>query len=602
MSKLNIDEAFPKGVLRPELFLGVASSVTARTVGVNLSEAGQPSGSHFAGGRYGRGEVGEFVLIEGQQSLLLGRIAEIRLRDLERRSIGPDFVGKSDLDALGQIQLLGCVSMDDLLVTAGVDAYPRLGDRIYAAPHRFIALLPRLMEHEEGDSEPVTLNLGAIDVAQESLVAVKPERLFGRHCAILGATGGGKSWTTARIIEECIRHRAKLILIDATGEYRDFACDGVKHCHLGEPVVKATNSVPSSLPPTSFMESDFVALFEPAGKVQGPKLRAAMRSLRLAQLEPSLAPRGFISRINQSKAAVEAAEKKSTVASKLDDPRQPFDVRRLVDQIEQECVYPDGFLPGGQKGQKDPSKWGDASGDFSYCLSLVARINGVLTSPAFACVFDAGSKPALTTSIDDFMEGQDRLLRICVSGIAYEYYAREIIANVIGRHLLNKARAGVFQQRPTVVMLDEAHNFLGRHIGAEDYAAELDAFEMIAKEGRKYGLNICLASQRPRDITEAVLSQMGTLIVHRLTNDRDREVVERACGEIDRAASAFLPNLRPGEAAIIGTDFPIPLTIQIHKPGTKPRSDGPKYQEYWARRNEPDRAASIGADDAGGPA
>jgi len=65
MSKSNIDESFPKGLLRPELFLGVASSVTARTVGVNLSEAGQPSGSHFAGGRYGRGEVGEFVLIEG---------------------------------------------------------------------------------------------------------------------------------------------------------------------------------------------------------------------------------------------------------------------------------------------------------------------------------------------------------------------------------------------------------------------------------------------------------------------------------------------------------------------------------------------------------
>ena len=102
----------------------------------------------------------------------------------------------------------------------------------------------------------------------------------------------------------------------------------------------------------------------------------------------------------------------------------------------------------------------------------------------------------------------------------------------------------MFQKRPTVVFVDEAHNFLGRQIGAEDYAAKLDAFELMAKEGRKYGLNICLASQRPRDITEGVLSQMGTLIVHRLTNDRDREVVERACGEIDRAASAFLPNLR----------------------------------------------------------
>ncbi len=575
MSTLRIDETFPKGLLRPELFLGVASSVTARTVGVNLSEAGNPSGSHFAGGRYGRGEVGEFVLIEGQQSLLLGRIAEIHLRDPERRSIGPDFVGNSDLDALGQIQLLGCVSMDDLLVTAGVDAYPRLGDRIYAAPHRFIALLPRLMEHTQDEGEPVVLNLGAIDVAQESTVSIKPERLFGRHCAILGATGGGKSWTTARIIEECIRHSAKLILIDATGEYRDFAGDEVLHCHLGEPVQRATSSVACSLPPTSFLESDFVALFEPAGKVQGPKMRAAMRSLRLAKLEPGLAPNGFIEKINKSKTAVEAAEKKPDVASKLDDPRQPLDVQMLVKQIENECVLPDGY--GG-----DTSKWGKEDGNFSHCLSLVARINGVLTSPAFQCVFQSVTEPALPAKIDDFITGNEKLIRIDLSGIAYEFRAREIIADVIGRHLLTIARGGSFQQHPTVIMVDEAHNFLGRQIGAEDYGAKLDAFELIAKEGRKYGLNICLSSQRPRDITEGVLSQMGTLIVHRLTNDRDREVVERACGEIDRAASAFLPNLRPGEAAIIGTDFPIPLTIQIHEPSTKPRLDGPKYQEYWA--------------------
>lgn len=71
------------------------------------------------------------------------------------------------------------------------------------------------------------------------------------------------------------------------------------------------------------------------------------------------------------------------------------------------------------------------------------------------------------------------------------------------------------------------------------------------------------------------------MIVHRLTNDRDREVVERACGEIDRSASAFLPNLEPGEAAIVGIDFPIPLTIQIGKPSTLPHSHGAKYQEHW---------------------
>jgi uncharacterized protein len=572
---MKIEDEFPRGLLRPELFLGVSSSISARSLGVNLSVAGHPSGSHYAGGRYGRGEVGEFVLIEGQQNLLLGRISEVKLREPERKSIKADYAGNSALDAIGQIQLLGCVSMEDLRVTAGVDTYPRLGDRIYAAPHRFIALLPVLMERKD-DTATVTLELGAIDTSGESRVSVKPERLFGRHCAILGATGGGKSWTTARIIEECLEHPSKLILLDATGEYRKFQGFDVDNCHLGTPFYDTSNSQECSLPPTSFTESDFVALFEPSGKVQGPKMRAAIRSLRLASLRPELAPDGFIKKINQTKSSVEAAEKDPAIASKLDDPSQLFNVKLLVRQIEQECVWPDGY--GG-----DTSKWGKEDGNFSHCLSLVARVDGVLNSPAFRCVFSQNDRiSSLTERLSNFIGSDTKLLRICMSGIGHEFKAREIIANVIGRHLLNLARKGVFKDRPTVVIVDEAHNFLGRHIGSEDYIAKLDAFEVIAKEGRKYGLNICLATQRPRDITEGVLSQMGTLIVHRLTNDADRGVVERACGEIDRAASAFLPNLRPGEAAIIGTDFPIPLTIQILKPTIRPLSDGPNFQKNWA--------------------
>ena len=572
------DEAFPRGLLRPELFIGVLSSVSAQAVRFNLNDAGSPSGAHFLGGRYGKGEVGEFVLVEGQINLLLGRVVEIHLPESERRSVDASHSKVANLDAVGTIQLLGSVAMDTLRVTAGVESYPRLGDRVYAAPHNFVADLPSLMEPEGSPASKVLLKLGSIDVALESAVSIRPEKLFGRHCAILGTTGGGKSWTTARIIEECLKYKSKIILLDATGEYRGFSGEHVTHVHLGSPVNKATASLPRALPPTCFVESDFIALFEPAGKVQGPKMRAAMRSLRLAKLAPAVAMNGIIKKIDQSKVAVNAEEQKPGVSEKLDDPRQEFDVKKLVAQIEQECVWPDG--KNWSTKQTDSSKWGGESGDFSYCLSLVSRINAVLTSQSFACVFRA-TDPALTVAIGDFITNDKRLLRICLSGVAYEFKAREIVANVIGRHLLNMARGGGFQTSPVVVIVDEAHNFLGRQIGGEDAVARLDAFELIAKEGRKFGLNICLTTQRPRDITEGVLSQMGTLVVHRLTNDRDREVVERACGEIDRSASSFLPNLKPGEAAIIGADFPIPLTIQIFQPQAKPKSDGPDYQTCW---------------------
>lgn len=575
----NIEEAFPRGLLRPELFVGILSSVSAQAVRFNLNDAGSPSGVHYLGGRYGKGEVGEFVLIEGQINLLLGRVVEIHLPESERRSVDASHSKVLDLDAVGTIQLLGSVAMDSLRVTAGVESYPRLGDRVYAAPHNFVASLPSLMEPEGSPESKVLLRLGSIDVALESAVSIRPEKLFGRHCAILGTTGGGKNWTTARIIEECLKHKSKIILLDATGEYRGFSGSFVSHLHLGSPVKKAAASQPCSLPPTSFVESDFIALFEPAGKVQGPKMRSAMRSLRLAKLAPAIASNGIIKKIDQSKAAFSAEEQKAGVTEKLDDPRQEFDVTKLVAQIEQECVWPDG--KNWTTKQSDPSKWGGESGDFSYCLSLTSRINAVLTSNSFACVFKS-TDPALTTAINNFASSDKRLLRICLSGVAYEFKAREIVANVIGRHLLNMARVGEFAASPVVVVVDEAHNFLGRQIGGEDAVARLDAFELIAKEGRKFGLNICLTTQRPRDITEGVLSQMGTLVVHRLTNDRDREVVERACGEIDRAASSFLPNLKPGEAAIIGADFPIPLTVQIFPPEAQPKSDGPNYQECWS--------------------
>ena len=576
-----IEEAFPRGLLRPELFVGVLSSVAAQAVRFNLNDAGSPSGAHFLGGRYGKGEVGEFVLIEGQINLLLGRVVEIHLPESQRRSVDASHPKVTGLEAVGTIQLLGSVAMDSLRVTAGVESYPRLGDRVYAAPHKFVAELPSLMQPEGSPESQVKLRLGSIDVALESAVSILPEKLFGRHCAILGTTGGGKSWTTARIIEECLKHRTKIILLDATGEYRGFSGPSVDHFHLGSPINLATGSLPCSLPPTCFVESDFIALFEPAGKVQGPKMRAAMRSLRLAKLVPAVATNGIIRKIDQSKSAVIAAEQQAGVADKLDDPRQEFDVSKLCSQIEQECVYPDGFAPyPAPKGTKDTSRWGGDSGEVSYCLSLMSRISAVLTSQSFSCVFDS-LDPALTIAINDFVANDMRLLRVCLSGVAYEFKAREIVANVVGRHLLNMARSGAFTDSPVVVIVDEAHNFLGRQIGGEDAMARLDAFELIAKEGRKYGLNICLATQRPRDITEGVLSQMGTLVVHRLTNERDREVVERACGEIDRSASAFLPNLKPGEAAIIGADFPIPLTIQIFPPEVQPKSDGPDYQMRW---------------------
>lgn len=564
------------GILVSSLKIGVVSSIGAQLVKINLAHAGEVSGHYLGKNRYGKGEVGELVLIEGQQAVLLGRMVEVNLPDRDRGEISQDFAGVHQIDAIGVVRLLGSVNPRTLKVSAGVSSYPRLGDRVYSAPGAFISQIPLLTSSGvDGEVPRVALDLGHVAGDNGFPISVTPEKLFGRHCAILGSTGGGKSWTTSKLIQECRRFNSKIVLIDATGEYRSLSGQDTVHCHLGEPIHRNAESIEVAIPPTSFTESDFIALFQPSGKTQGPKLREAIKSLRLAALAPDSFPRGLVYKVSQSKQVYREAMKIGSNASLVGNPSQPFDPRHLVRQVVQECCYPDA-------GVDKMDRWGGPSNELSYCSSLMTRIMSVMESKSLSCVFSPSVHlPNLVETLDNFLESDNRLFRICLSSIGYEFNAREVIANAIGRVLLQRARSEVFRRKPILVILDEAHNFLGKTLGNEDDLQNLDAFELIAKEGRKYGLNICLATQRPRDITEGVLSQMGTLLVHRLTNDRDREVVERACGELDRSAAAFLPNLKQGEVAMVGVDFPIPVTITIGRPTQPPISDGPSFQELW---------------------
>jgi len=200
--------------------------------------------------------------------------------------------------------------------------------------------------------------------------------------------------------------------------------------------------------------------------------------------------------------------------------------------------------------------------------------------------------PSLLEEVDKFMEHPDqKILCISLEHLSFANHAREIIANATGRRLLAVAREGQFQKKPLLVVVDEAHHFLNEKLISGDTDFPLDSFSLIAKEGRKYGLNICLATQRPRDIPEDVLSQMGTMIVHRLINIHDREVVESACGSIDAGSISRLPVLSPGQAVITGVSFPTPLLVRMKFAENPPRSSSPDYQEAWS--NEPTKKKPI---------
>ena len=146
---------------------------------------------------------------------------------------------------------------------------------------------------------------------------------------------------------------------------------------------------------------------------------------------------------------------------------------------------------------------------------------------------------------------------------------------------MNLGRAERFQELPVLVAVDEAHHFLKEKMETNtEYS--MDSFALIAKEGRKYGLHFCIATQRPRDLPESVLSQVGSLIVHRLINDKDRGIIERSSGEANASALNALPILTQGQAVLLGADFPVPLLVKVQMPVKKPNARSADFQKFWA--------------------
>ncbi len=129
------------------------------------------------------------------------------------------------------------------------------------------------------------------------------------------------------------------------------------------------------------------------------------------------------------------------------------------------------------------------------------------------------------------------------------------------------------RQRPLLLVLEEAHNYLG----AQSKGRAAAATRRIAKEGRKYGVGLMLVSQRPSEIDQTILSQCGTIVAMRLTNEQDQGQVTRCVADNLKGLFSMLPILRTGEALIVGEAVNMPIRTVIDRPpvGCRPDSDDP---------------------------
>lgn len=335
------------------------------------------------------------------------------------------------------------------------------------------------------------------------------------------------------------------------------------------------------------IRSDLNAFLRPSGGAQLPKLRAAVRSLKLAAsmeldaLADNPVRNDFWQLLGNDYSIVKVGKKTRVFeealahySETLQHPHAPFRFHLLPQQIQNECIYPTG------RGNALDS-FGDTNfNELGYVSSLISRIDDLLKTPEVMGVINPQTPNIYDELTSWYKTPNASVFRISLRNLPFANNLREMVVNILGKQLLEAARQGNYQSYPLVVALDEAHQFFDITVGDEYASTRLDAFDAIAKEGRKYGLTVCLATQRPSDLPVGVLSQVGMTIVHRLTDGRDRRHIEQASSELDHSATQLLPGLVPGEAIFMGVDFPVPVSVKVQRPVNPPASDGPNYARW----------------------
>ena len=556
-------------------FLGYVNEVTPQYIKIHFPSSILLNKFHFEGISYTGGGVGNFVVIEGDEYGFLAQLTEVKLSDSEKKELTEKAIEHKDSDfhPIGKAELLLSFSVyEPQKIEKTVSKYPSIGAKVYSCSDDQIAKYVKQFGYK-GNDDNMYASLGRL-TSNNVECKVALNSLFGRHCAVVGTTGGGKSWTISKLIEEITKETDnKVILIDATGEYKGLS--NSQSLILGKD---------SYFPYQQLSIPDLFYLLRPTGQSQRPILLEAIRSLKIQKIENKKGV--YIKSGTDKKNYIDTYNNHT---KEIENNLCDFDINFLAQQIKEECVYQ------GASYGKDISKWGDYNQQtYDYQTSLINRITDLLNTDIFNQVLgfkeekrdvnteykgeEFNKKISIVEKIDSFLTQEYiSVLRFNFEEIPSSFSVKEIISNALATYLLNKARDKSFKKSPIILILDEAHQFLNKSIKDEFFEMHsLDAFDLIAKECRKHGLFLCLATQMPRDIPIGTLSQMGTFIVHRLINEQDKKAIENAVSSASRNSLSFLPILGEGEALLVGVDFPMPLLLKIDEPTVKPNSKTPK--------------------------
>lgn len=604
------------------LRIGEVSGIEGRKVFISVDKNKNSSDLFFNGEVIKNVSVGSYIEIRKGFLSLIGKADGEKLS--EERFFKSDDNHYQELDKNRRfltISLVGYIGLDGRF-TGGIKELPLIGNEAFIVTESKINKIHNLLK--KGSS--LHINIAKTDI-EEVPVELPIDSIFNSHIAIFGNTGSGKSNTLAALYQELFstlnkldnfNENCKFLLFDFNGEYTKKFCVTPNKTvyNLSTKVDEEKNKIPMTLDELLNVETLSI-LVEATEKTQKPFLKRALRFYRYS-LETDNYPlylRAIIK--NKIKQTMMMANK--DVAFKLLDYIEEIlkrfiadgEIKKIRSDIDFNSKYSTFFKKGTDTyfnsntsaiqnikmykacEEIDEDSLAELSDldEFDIFLHLQLmedlyryKVQNDHIYPVINRFRAKKQSIERTFHIDTNRESLwDGSNLVVINLREVNLDMRKTIPLLLSKNIYNTHKKEK-NQKSLNIIIDEAHNILSKTSFREteewkDY--RLETFEEIIKEGRKFGVFVTIASQRPNDISETIISQAHNYFIHQLINHKDLLTIGNAVSYIDKITEESIPTLSVGTCIFSGIATPMPLKIKITElaDNQKPDSHTLKFEE-----------------------
>ncbi|MBC6164639.1 ATP-binding protein [Listeria booriae] len=517
---------------RGNFYLGLVSRVQRDYCTVQVENLSLLSARLLGEDNLAPNTIDYLVLIDSEEGLFVGTVFQAHVKSSDAVHKTMDF-GKSEAvypELL--IELNGLIPRNSNSLELSGYSSVGITNKVYIGNEKLIKMFVESQEINKSDDES-TLSFASLSRYKNASINLKTGTIFNRHLMAIGTTGSGKSTSSLTVLDKLVEQQKKFLMIDATGEYKSAFCDNeVERLILG---------VDTQITPGTLSIPQWIGLFEASPGIQAPSLMKAITSLRYQYAQGKT---GVYTKIGKQTDVIQQQ------LATLTEMNREFDLNYLAAQLVEESI-------------KEGDKYGKPTGIYienTFNLNanqyLIDRINFKLTMPSFKDFFCSVLKYSLINKLEEFL-GNSKRLMIDASLIDTSDATGGIIIDLVAQTLLNN---GNKESQAFVFFVDEVHRYTkSLATDGENYYNGLIA---MAREGRKKGQYLFLTTQSPHDVSKMLLGQMGTLLIHRLTQPEELQVIRNY---LDDKSLHQIKKLGRGEAILTSVNLLQNLQLKMKR-------------------------------------